>query len=180
MITLLLERGQRLLFLPGIAVNRASGAYRGEDKTDVKDRAVIADQARRTGRSTLSPISLSYKPAPIVPRGDAPGSMANRLSPYLIDLGFVRLTQHVPCPSQQRFRVYPCAYEFRQSRSSTSQPYPRSWHIPHADLPGAARVREGGSCLVLFAASTLDPHESTVLNPNGLDRDINTGGALGG
>ncbi len=46
MITLLLERGQRLLFLPGVAVNRASGAYRGEGKTDAKDVAVIADQAR--------------------------------------------------------------------------------------------------------------------------------------
>ena len=45
-ITLLLERGQRLVFLPGIAVNRASGAYRGEGKTDAKDAAVIADQAR--------------------------------------------------------------------------------------------------------------------------------------
>jgi transposase len=46
MITLLLERGQRLLFLPGIAVNRVSGAYRGEGKTDAKDAAIIADQAR--------------------------------------------------------------------------------------------------------------------------------------
>ena len=39
MITLLLERGQRLVFLPGIAVNRVSGAYRGEGKTDAKDAA---------------------------------------------------------------------------------------------------------------------------------------------
>lgn len=46
MITLLLQRGQRVLFLPGIAVNRVSGAYRGEGKTDAKDAAVIADQAR--------------------------------------------------------------------------------------------------------------------------------------
>ena len=46
MITLLLGRGQRLVFLPGVAVNRASGAYRGEGKTDAKDAAVIADQAR--------------------------------------------------------------------------------------------------------------------------------------
>lgn len=45
-ITLLLEREQRLVFLPGIAVNRVSGAYRGEGKTDAKDAAVIADQAR--------------------------------------------------------------------------------------------------------------------------------------
>jgi transposase len=46
LITLLLERGQRLFFLPGVAVNRAAGAYRGEGKTDAKDAAIIADQAR--------------------------------------------------------------------------------------------------------------------------------------
>jgi len=45
-ITLLLERGQQVLFLPGIAVNRISDAYKGEGKTDAKDAAVIADQAR--------------------------------------------------------------------------------------------------------------------------------------
>ena len=45
-ITLLLLRGQRLLYLPGVAVNRISGAYRGEGKTDAKDAAIIADQAR--------------------------------------------------------------------------------------------------------------------------------------
>jgi transposase len=45
-IALLLERGQRVVYLPGVAVNRASEAYRGEGKTDAKDAAVIADQAR--------------------------------------------------------------------------------------------------------------------------------------
>ncbi|GAA4263437.1 IS110 family RNA-guided transposase [Dactylosporangium darangshiense] len=45
-ITFLLDRGQRVLFVPGVAVNRMSGAYRGEGKTDAKDAAVIADQAR--------------------------------------------------------------------------------------------------------------------------------------
>lgn len=34
------------MFLPGVAVNRASAAYRGEGKTDAKDTAVIADQCR--------------------------------------------------------------------------------------------------------------------------------------
>jgi len=38
MITLLLEHGQRLLFLPGVAVNRASAAYRGEGKPTRKTR----------------------------------------------------------------------------------------------------------------------------------------------
>lgn len=45
-ITLLLMLDQRVVYLPGIAVNRASAAYRGEGKTDAKDAAVIADQAR--------------------------------------------------------------------------------------------------------------------------------------
>lgn len=45
-ITLLLQAGQRVFFLPGIAVNRAAAAYRGEGKTDAKDAAIIADQAR--------------------------------------------------------------------------------------------------------------------------------------
>src|SRR3954449_5444077 len=45
-IMLLLLKGQRLLYLPGVAVNRISGAYRGEGKTDAKDAAIIADQAR--------------------------------------------------------------------------------------------------------------------------------------
>lgn len=45
-ITLLLGRDQRVLYLPGVAVNRIAGAYRGEGKTDAKDAALIADQAR--------------------------------------------------------------------------------------------------------------------------------------
>ena len=45
-IALLIEHGQRLLYLPGVAVNRISGVYRGEGKTDAKDAAIIADQAR--------------------------------------------------------------------------------------------------------------------------------------
>jgi transposase len=46
MTALLLEREQRLVLLPGVAVNRAAGPYRGEGKTDAKDAAIIADQAR--------------------------------------------------------------------------------------------------------------------------------------
>lgn len=45
-ITLLLERGQRVRYLPGVAVNRIAGACRGEGMTDAKDAAVIAGQAR--------------------------------------------------------------------------------------------------------------------------------------
>src|SRR5215216_2311604 len=45
-IGLLLHRGQPVFYLPGIAVNRASAGYRGEGKTDAKDAASIADQAR--------------------------------------------------------------------------------------------------------------------------------------
>jgi transposase len=54
LIGLLLDAGQELLYIPGRAVNRASGAYRGEGKTDARDAAVIAGQARM--RRDLQPL----------------------------------------------------------------------------------------------------------------------------
>ncbi|WP_406322296.1 IS110 family transposase [Streptomyces sp. NBC_01637] len=45
-ITLLLNHDQPVLYLSGRAIHRASEGYRGEGKTDAKDAAVIADQAR--------------------------------------------------------------------------------------------------------------------------------------
>jgi transposase len=56
LIALLAERDQRLLYLSGLAVNRASGIYRGEAKTDARDAAVIADQARM--RRDLRPVQF--------------------------------------------------------------------------------------------------------------------------
>jgi transposase len=46
LISVLLNHGQQLLYIPGLAVNRASAGYRGTGKTDAKDAVVIADQAR--------------------------------------------------------------------------------------------------------------------------------------
>lgn len=46
LIALLVGAEQRLLYLSGRQVNRASGMYRGEGKTDARDAAIIADQAR--------------------------------------------------------------------------------------------------------------------------------------
>ncbi len=45
-INLLLNHGQQLVYIPGLAVNRAAAGYRGTGKTDAKDATVIADQAR--------------------------------------------------------------------------------------------------------------------------------------
>jgi hypothetical protein len=45
LLGLLWEREQRVLYVPGLSVNRASDAYRGESKTDARDAHVIADQA---------------------------------------------------------------------------------------------------------------------------------------
>lgn len=53
-IALLLNHGQHLLYIPGRAVNRASEGYRGDGKTDAKDAAIIADQARV--RRDLTPL----------------------------------------------------------------------------------------------------------------------------
>ena len=54
LITLLIAGEQRLLYIPGRIVHHASGGYRGEGKTDAKDAAVIADQARM--RRDLQPL----------------------------------------------------------------------------------------------------------------------------
>ncbi|MDP7702878.1 IS110 family transposase [Mycobacterium sp. TY815] len=54
LITLLIAAEQRLLYIPGRTVHHASGGYRGEGKTDAKDAAVIADQARM--RRDLQPL----------------------------------------------------------------------------------------------------------------------------
>lgn len=46
LIALLITDEQRLLYIPGRAIHHASGSYRGDGKTDAKDAAIIADQAR--------------------------------------------------------------------------------------------------------------------------------------
>ncbi|MEV5989646.1 IS110 family transposase [Streptomyces sp. NPDC052051] len=55
-INLLLNHGQQLVYIPGLAVNRAAAGYRGTGKTDAKAAIVIADQARmRRNLTTLRP-----------------------------------------------------------------------------------------------------------------------------
>ena len=93
-ITLLLQNGQRVVYLPGIAVNRATAGYRGEGKTDAKDAAIIADQARMrrdlrvlhvldediVQLQLLSSIVLIWPPtAPAASTGSAPSSPASFL-----------------------------------------------------------------------------------------------------
>jgi transposase len=46
LVALLLERGQTVVYVPGLTVNRAASSYRGAGKTDARDAHVIADQAR--------------------------------------------------------------------------------------------------------------------------------------
>jgi transposase len=52
LLALLWERDQRVLYLPGLAVDRARDAYPGESKTDARDAHLIVDQARM--RSNLA------------------------------------------------------------------------------------------------------------------------------
>jgi len=49
LLALLWEREQKVIYLPGLAVDRARDGYRGESKTDRRDARVIADQARMRG-----------------------------------------------------------------------------------------------------------------------------------
>jgi transposase len=66
LLALLWERDQKVLYVPGLTVDRARDAYRGESKTDARDARVIADQARmrsdlgelRAGEQELSELQL--------------------------------------------------------------------------------------------------------------------------
>ena len=56
LLGLLWERHQRVFYIPGLSVDRARDAYRGESKTDAKDAHIIADQARmRSDLGVLTP-----------------------------------------------------------------------------------------------------------------------------
>ncbi|MBQ0976095.1 IS110 family transposase [Streptomyces sp. RK31] len=65
-ITILFNHGQPVHYISGRAIHRASESYRGEGKTDAKDAAVIADQARirrdlhplRTGDETVTDLKI--------------------------------------------------------------------------------------------------------------------------
>ena len=54
LLALLVAADAEVLYVPGRMVNRMTGAYRGEGKTDAKDARVIADQARM--RHDLTPL----------------------------------------------------------------------------------------------------------------------------
>jgi transposase len=55
-LALLWGREQEVLYVPGLVVDRARDAYRGESKTDERDARLIADQARMRGDfSKLAP-----------------------------------------------------------------------------------------------------------------------------
>ncbi|MGH1524141.1 IS110 family transposase [Leifsonia sp. L25] len=54
LIAVLAANGQEMLYIPGRTVHRAARTYRGDGKTDAKDAAIIADQARM--RRDLHPV----------------------------------------------------------------------------------------------------------------------------
>ena len=56
LLALLRERGERVVYVPGMAVDRARDGMRGESKTDARDAHLIAQQARmRRDLSELEP-----------------------------------------------------------------------------------------------------------------------------
>lgn len=56
LLALLAAHGQQAVYVPGRTVNRMSGAYRGEAKTDARDAYVIAESARH--RSDFATIDV--------------------------------------------------------------------------------------------------------------------------
>lgn len=58
---LLAAHGRRAVYVPGRTVNRMSGAYRGEAKTDARDACVIAETSRR--RRDFATLDVPAQPA---------------------------------------------------------------------------------------------------------------------
>ncbi|CAL9356659.1 hypothetical protein SUDANB21_00582 [Streptomyces sp. enrichment culture] len=56
LLALLASYGQHVVYVPGRTVNRMSGTYRGEAKTDARDAYVIADTARL--RQGFAPVEV--------------------------------------------------------------------------------------------------------------------------
>lgn len=55
-ISLLVDQGQGVLYIPGRIVHHAAATYRKDGKTDAKDARIIADQARM--RTDLQPVHI--------------------------------------------------------------------------------------------------------------------------
>ncbi|MDX6584865.1 MAG: hypothetical protein QOI10_4049 [Solirubrobacterales bacterium] len=53
LIAVLAATGQHVVYVPGRVVNRMTGAFRGESKTDAKDARIIAETARMRGDLTV-------------------------------------------------------------------------------------------------------------------------------
>jgi transposase len=58
LLALLWERDQRVLYIPGLTVDRARDTYRGESKTDARDARIITDQSRTITRLREALLSL--------------------------------------------------------------------------------------------------------------------------
>jgi transposase len=92
LLAILVAHGQQVLYVPGRAVNRMSGAYKGEAKTDAKDALVIADQARmrRDFQAVTAPPELTAQLALLTShRGDLVAErtrMYNRLRELLLGI----------------------------------------------------------------------------------------------
>jgi transposase len=83
LLTLLLAHGQKVFYISGHMVNRAAGGYRGEGKTDARDAAVIADQARM--RRDLAPLRADdERPQPGVLHIRADQRPLQQRIPYLL------------------------------------------------------------------------------------------------
>jgi transposase len=56
LMAVLIDRGQEVVYVPGRVVNRMTGVFRGETKSDAKDARVIAETARmRTDLTAVTP-----------------------------------------------------------------------------------------------------------------------------
>jgi transposase len=108
LITLLLARDQRLLYIPGRVVHHAAAGYRGNGKTDAKDAAIIADQARM--RRDLQPLRA----------GDEIATELRILTAYRTDLSCdrTRTINRLRATLGEYFPALERAFDYSKSRAA--------------------------------------------------------------
>jgi hypothetical protein len=77
----LLEWGERIFHIPGVAINRARDAYGGETKSDPRDARLIADQLRLRWRSRYLKFAFGGKLQPRCERWSATAESWSRSTP---------------------------------------------------------------------------------------------------
>lgn len=183
LITILFNHGQRVLYLPGRTVYHAASTYRGSGKTDAKDAAIIADQARM--RHDLQPLTPSDEISTDLRiltshRGDLSADRTrqiNRLRAQLLEY-FPALERAFDYNTSKAALVLLASYQTPTALRRTGQKRLETWlkkrHVRGAAMVAATAVNAAKAQYTTLPGETVaaDMVARLAKEVQSLDRDI--------